>query len=571
MERFFKCAILAVVLVLLFNAAGQGIMLAAEKQTVKCVVEWEKSPVSDTQMPPVTVAQLRAEYEKVAAAGAGLKSWEARCRVTSWFGDRAAETCSTLLVSNGKQWLDERRLGDWQDAKTEYRMLGDGECVRYLSPTGDPKILRIQTWSEFAAEQRAPIKVPELPIGYPPFLLHYRENTIPIAVSFPDVRKILADPGTKLLPWRTRVGGHVCYVVERTRITQTPVFHSREEMEAWYEQNPKGSVIVNRDAAAKDMRIDEFTDRVALDPQSGFLAAHWASGHEYLIPAFRVKSTGREVPGGEVAQFPVDEMTCTHFRRFGSQGYVAGGFKYARYSIDRQGKPTTKARHEVVLEDFQVDRQYPSDLFRFDPPKGYHLLDSIRGIQYSVGDSEGKIVVLMAAAQAKKAFYEALKKKPAPPLEGALWLNIEPIRLGNARGKQVQLHFWGMSCGPCLQQLPQLERVWGNSSIRGNRDNYVFISIHPYVDGEGLQQLKDLLRDKQITFPVMVDSPAPDGKAWGKTSAYYRVYSEPSDVWIDEKGHVARLSSERDWVSESDCWMGTMDDRRPTNQIEKSP
>ncbi|MGA2255540.1 MAG: hypothetical protein ABSG53_12825, partial [Thermoguttaceae bacterium] len=75
----------------------------------------------------------------------------------------------------------------------------------------------------------------------------------------------------------------------------------------------------------------------------------------------------------------------------------------------------------------------------------------------------------------------------------------------------------------------------------------------------------------QITFPVMVDSRAPDGKAWGKTSAYYHVYSEPSDVWIDEKGHVARISSERGCVGEGDRWMGTVDDRRPENQTENSP
>ncbi|MGO9113770.1 MAG: hypothetical protein ACLP9L_31455 [Thermoguttaceae bacterium] len=67
-------------------------MLGAEKQAIKCIVEWEKSRVSDTQMPSVTVAQLQAEFEKVAAAGAGLKSWEARCRVTSWFGDAPARS-----------------------------------------------------------------------------------------------------------------------------------------------------------------------------------------------------------------------------------------------------------------------------------------------------------------------------------------------------------------------------------------------------------------------------------------------------------------------------------------------
>jgi hypothetical protein len=275
-----------------------------------------------------------------------------------------------------------------------------------------------------------------------------------------------------------------------------------------------------------------------------------------------------------VIQFPVEEAVCGDFRKFGDLGYVAGRVELGQFSTDLEGHQKTVASQEVVLEDFQTDHDYPSDLFRFDPPTGYHVWDSIRGIQYSVGESEEKIAALLAAAQVKKAVYEALKKKPAPPLEGAVWLNTEPIRLEDARGKHIQLHFWSISCGPCLHDLPRLEQAWGHSPqglLRGDRGNYVFISIHPYIDGEGLQKLKDLLRDKHITFPVMVDSRAPDDKAWGKTSAYYHVYSEPSDVWIDEKGHVERLSSERDEVGEGDRWMGTVDDRRPKNQTEKSP
>ena len=97
----------------------------------------------------------------------------------------------------------------------------------------------------------------------------------------------------------------------------------------------------------------------------------------------------------------------------------------------------------------------------------------------------------------------------------------------------------------------------------------MFISIHPYVDGSGLQQLKDLLREKHITFPVMVDSRAPDGKSWGKTSAYYKVYSEPSDVMIDGTGHIAGISSEDGWVGEGNLLMGTMDGSQPTNRTEK--
>ena len=180
MERFLIRAIFLAVVVLLLNAAGLRISLGAERQTIKCVVEWEQSPVSDTQMPPMTVAQLRAEFEKAAAAGAALKSWEARCRVTSWSGDLAAKTHSTLLVSNGKEWIDERRLGDWQDAKIEYRKLCDGQCVRHIFSTSDPKII-IESRSEFAASEHATGNVPDLPIGFPPYLLIRNKGYYPIS------------------------------------------------------------------------------------------------------------------------------------------------------------------------------------------------------------------------------------------------------------------------------------------------------------------------------------------------------------------------------------------------------
>jgi thiol-disulfide isomerase/thioredoxin len=186
-----------------------------------------------------------------------------------------------------------------------------------------------------------------------------------------------------------------------------------------------------------------------------------------------------------------------------------------------------------------------------------------------VGDSEKKIAALLAATTAKKAFFENLKKKPAPPLEGALWLNSKPIQPEDVRGKPIQLHFWSIGCGPCLYELPRLEEMWGRSSRQRLADRPVFISIHPYVDGDELQELRDLLREKHITFPVMVDSRDPDAKAWGKTSAYYRVYSNPSDVWIDERGYVVRLDAEARGVGEGDWWMGSVDNKRPTSQIEK--
>ena len=107
-----------------------------------------------------------------------------------------------LLVHNGKEWIDERRLGDWQDAKIEYRRLCDGQCVRHIFPASDPKII-IESRSEFAASEHATGNFPDLPIGFPPYLLIRHEGYNPIPESLPDVRKFLADPTTKVLPWRT--------------------------------------------------------------------------------------------------------------------------------------------------------------------------------------------------------------------------------------------------------------------------------------------------------------------------------------------------------------------------------
>ena len=165
--------------------------------------------------------------------------------------------------------------------------------------------------------------------------------------------------------------------------------------------------------------------------------------------------------------------------------------------------PTTR-RTAGQTEDLGAHRKWFSKIFRrtasIRPTCSASIRRrvigcSIRREEFVIaGDSREKIAALLVAAQAKKAFYEALKKKPAPPLEGDLWLNTGPIRLEDLMGKSIQLHFWSISCGPC-HELLRLEQEWGHSPpgpgrrAGSRRGDHVFISIHPYVDGDGLQRL----------------------------------------------------------------------------------
>ncbi len=558
MKRFLVRVALASILAILPGVVVPGILLAAEENAVASAGEWEQVPAGDTKLPPLTVSQLRAEFEKAVEAAAALRSWEARCRVTSHVEDGPAETYSTLLISEAEQWLDERRQGKWEDENTEYRRLFDGQCVRNLSTDRGQTSFWIGTLSQFAEGQGIPVETPKLPLGFAPCVLFPREHYGPIAEAFPSICEILADPAAKILPWRTRVDGHVCYVVERTANNESPIFNSQEEAAAWRKQNPDAKVlrIVNPNSKPGDKRIDEAIDRLAIDPRSGFMAARWARGGRFIMPGFTVKETGFKVPRFEVSTFPTEEILCTNFHKFGENGRIPGRMEYRRYSPDAPGESRLLARREIVLEDFQADRGYPADFFRVDPQPRYRVLDSARGIRYTAGESEERIPVLLAAAEAKKAFLEELKQKPAPPLEAALWLNSEPIRLEAARGKSVQLHFWNIGCGPCISELPLLQENWERSR-QGLANTSLFIAVHAHVDGDGLQALKDVLREKRITFPVMVEAHAPGVVYWGKTSADYRVFSVPSDVWIDEQGHVARHDLERNWIdaSQVDRWL----------------
>ena len=66
---------------------------------------------------------------------------------------------------------------------------------------------------------------------------------------------------------------------------------------------------------------------------------------------------------------------------------------------------------QVVLEDCQVNRTYTSDFFDCPFPERCHVMDRIRGIEYSVGDPQEELIAtLVAAAAAKKEFCENLRQ-----------------------------------------------------------------------------------------------------------------------------------------------------------------
>ena len=106
-------------------------------------------------------------------------------------------------------------------------------------------------------------------------------------------------------------------------------------------------------------------------------------------------------------------------------------------------------------------------------------------------------------------------------------------RLSDARGHVLVLAFWATWCGPCVGEMPALERIFRRLAPTGVR----FVAVD--VDGGGgpdeTRPLVRAFRDRfGLTMPIALD-------AAGEMSAHYRVDTIPRTVILDGSGQVKRV------------------------------
>ncbi len=116
--------------------------------------------------------------------------------------------------------------------------------------------------------------------------------------------------------------------------------------------------------------------------------------------------------------------------------------------------------------------------------------------------------------------------KPAPDFELQL-LDGKKFRLANSKGHVVVLDFWATWCGPCLQSMPQIDRV-----VREFEDQGVeLIAVNLE---EPANQITAMLERHKLQMTVALDRD-------GVVAAKYEAAAIPQTVLIDRDGKVARL------------------------------
>ncbi len=101
------------------------------------------------------------------------------------------------------------------------------------------------------------------------------------------------------------------------------------------------------------------------------------------------------------------------------------------------------------------------------------------------------------------------------------------LSLADFRGKTVLLNFWATWCGPCVQEMPSLDRLQG----RLGSDRFAVVAIS--VDREGLEVVRPFLAKTQIaTLASYVDPKGASMRAFG-------VRGLPTTFVIDHTGKDA--------------------------------
>lgn len=141
-----------------------------------------------------------------------------------------------------------------------------------------------------------------------------------------------------------------------------------------------------------------------------------------------------------------------------------------------------------------------------------------------------RLLAFIGAILSGSLFASALPKleTPAPPLQFTQLLQAPPGARADwdaLRGKVVVLEFWSTHCGPCVAEIPHLNKLVASLDPA----KFQFIAVN---DKEDLKVVQEFLAKKKMSGWVGVD---PEGRV----DAWYGVTALPTTIIVDAQGKIA--------------------------------
>lgn len=153
----------------------------------------------------------------------------------------------------------------------------------------------------------------------------------------------------------------------------------------------------------------------------------------------------------------------------------------------------------------------------------------------------------------------------APELiDSGEWINSEPLRLQDLKGKVVVLHFYACGCINCIHNYP----VYQEWFDRFHGQGVVLIGVHTPETAfeEKTANVRQKAEEDRLPFPVLIDGDRQNWKAWGNSMW-------PSVYLLDKWGRLrAFWPGELKWQGATgDEWMATQIERLLAEQVSPTP
>ena len=228
---------------------------------------------------------------------------------------------------------------------------------------------------------------------------------------------------------------------------------------------------------------------------------------------------------------------------------LANGVAVPKLSIRVHYQKPNQVRFEVTFVDnVELPESLARDTFILAVPSGTHVIDyrSVsrnelqNGRRGSSGIPSTDLPDVIAYCNRRSPQSEPVLKvgDAVPNLDKLTWLDVtgrkERVDL---RDKILLIDFWGISCGPCVAQLAEVNdaaKHFANSKI-------AILGVH--ASGSQPDKVIEFVKKRELVFPIAIDQKDPAGRAFGLTSAAFGVTGIPTSVVVDTTGHVAYIGA----------------------------
>jgi thiol-disulfide isomerase/thioredoxin len=136
---------------------------------------------------------------------------------------------------------------------------------------------------------------------------------------------------------------------------------------------------------------------------------------------------------------------------------------------------------------------------------------------------------LLAPFRASSTTFKSSESATAPDLAAGEWINSEPLKLKDLRGRVVLVEFWTFGCYNCRNTLPFV-KSWND---RYREQGLTVIGVHsPEFDEERkVENLRREVASLAIRYPVVTDN---DYQTWNA----YNVEAWPTTFLLDKQGRI---------------------------------